>query len=213
MGTFAMLEQLLQRKNQRFVCVDHDRAKIGSGRFVARIEHKVTPPLSDEEIQNLGEQIPELPQLIQLFTKYGSLRLFCNSAYSESFADYACAFYIAHPDEWCELNRYFKDWVEIIGEDDDDEQLPGWIKDYIVIGEIPNSGNYLLMPRKGPETGAVYEFDQDGFEFLKRGSSLVDFLAQVCNVTDKLIQDINTHMRYVDDKTDTQWQASCYEYD
>lgn len=213
MNTFAMLEQLLQRKNQRFVCLGQGRDKTRSERFVARIEHKVAPPLSNEEIQNLREQLPELPQLIDLFTKYGSLRLFCNTAYSDGFAEHTCAFYIAHPDEWCGLNRSFKDWLEIIGEDDEDEQLPGWIKDYIVIGEIPNSGDYLLMPRKGPETGAVYEFDQDGFEFLKRGKSLIDFLTHVSNATDKLIQDINMHTRYFDNKTDMQWQASRYEYD
>ena len=64
--------------------------------------------------------------------------------------DYAAAFYMAHPDEWSELNQYFKTWLEVIG---DDELL-----------------------------------------------------------TEKLIQDINTHTRYFDGTSHTQWQVSRYEY-
>ena len=91
--------------------------------------------------------------------------------------------------------------------------LPSWIEDYVVIGEIPNSGNYFLVPLKAPETGCVYEFEHDGFEFIKQADNVAEFIAKLCTVTDVLISEIRGHTRYFDGKTNTQWLADRYEFD
>lgn len=213
MNNFAKLDELLSRKNQRFICKDLGWPEPGPERHIARIRHETTPPISKEEIEELGLQIPEVPQIVEFYKKYGSVRLYCDTVLYEPLEGYSSAFYIAHPNEWGRLKEYFGDWLIGLSEEEEAELLPSWINEYIVIGEVPNSGNYFIVPLKGTDAGCVYEFEHDGFEFIKRGSSLNEFTACICTVTDELIKEIRGHTRYFDGKTDMQWLAERYEFD
>lgn len=213
MANFAELESLLQRKNQRFICKDHGWPKPGPERHIAKIIHETTTPLGDEEIASLKSQLPEVPELIALYSRYGSIRLYQDTVFYAPWGRYSSAFYIAHPDEWPELKDYFSGWLDDLSEEEAEEFLPDWIEDYVVIGEIPNSGNYFLVPLTGSETGSVYEFEHDGFEFIKQGNSISEFIAKLCTVTDELLEQIMGHTCYFDGKTNTQWLVERYEYD
>lgn len=213
MSNFADLDKLLQRKNQRFICTDTGWPKPGPERHVAQITHETTPPLSKEEIDKLRVQVPEVPELVDLYSSYGSIRLYCDTVFYAPWGRYSSAFYLAHPDEWPNLKECFGDWLSGLSIDEEDELLPSWIEDYVVIGEIPNSGNYFLVPLQGSDSGGVYEFEHDGFEFIKKASTVTEFIAKLCTVTDALISEIRGHTRYFDGKTDTQWLADRYEFD
>jgi hypothetical protein len=213
MTHFAELDNLLKRKNQRFICIDTGWPKPGPDRHIAQITHETTPPLSKEEIAKLKSQLPEVPKLVDLYSSYGSIRLYCDSVFYAPWDRYSSAFYIAHPDEWPDLKDYFSGWLDDLSEEEEQEFLPDWIEDYVVIGEIPNSGNYFLVPLQGMEAGCVYEFEHDGFEFIKQADTLTDFIVKLCTVTDSLISEIRGHTRYFDGKTDTQWLAERYEFD
>jgi hypothetical protein len=112
-----------------------------------------------------------------------------------------------------ELRELFEPWITDLPEDEVDELLPEWIKDCVVIGEVPNSGNYFLVPLSGAERGKVFEFEHDGFEFIESGSDLADFLSRKSTVTHELLQEILTHTRYSDGESDTQWLCESYQYD
>ncbi len=59
------------------------------------------------------------------------------------------ALYIARPDQWDSLNSYFSDWLEGLDQDEREELLPEWLDNYLTIGEIPHSGNFILVPTAG----------------------------------------------------------------
>ena len=82
-----------------------------------------------------------------------------------------------------------------------------------VIGEVPNSGNYFMVPLCGEDIGKVFEFEHDGFEFIEAGTSFSDFLNGKSVVTDELLQEILGHTRYSDGVSDTQWLCESYQFD
>lgn len=213
MTRFAELEALLARSNQRFICRDLGWPQPGPDRFVARITHEVTPALSAEELDELRRQVPEVPQLAELYARHGSIRLYCDTTFHEPWGSYSSAFYIAHPDEWADLAVGFGDWLADLDEKERAERLPSWIDACLVIGEIPSSGNYFLVPLEGPDTGGVFEFEHDGFEFIRQGDSIAGFIARLSTVSDALLHDIACHTRYFDGKSDMQWLVERYEFD
>jgi hypothetical protein len=213
MTPFAELEELLARKNQRFACKDLGWPEPGPERFVARISHEVAPPLSGEELDQLRRQIPSVPQLAELYSRHGSIRLYCDTIANPSWGGHSSAFYIAHPDQWEDLAADFGEWLVDLDEDERTELLPEWIDDCVVIGEVPNSGNYFLVPLAGSETGSVFEFEHDGFEFIRQADSIAGFIGKICTVTDALLREIAGHTRYCDGKSDIQWLVERYEFD
>jgi len=210
MANFSSLDDLLQRKNQRFICKGNRSRPEG---FVANIMHEVTPPLDPVKLELLRAQVADVPQLVELYRKYGSVRLYLDTKMYEPWGHSCSAFYIADPEEWIDLKDGFQSWIEDLGKEEAEEILPSWINSYVVIGEIPNSGNYFLVPMTGDELGSVYEFEHDGFEFIKHANSIVDFVSLISTPTDELVRAISGHARYFDGVSDTQWLARHYEFD
>jgi hypothetical protein len=172
----------------------------------------VGPPLDVESLAQLRAQIGDLPEVLEFYRKYGTVRLYCDTISSDVIG-HASAYYIAPPETWPELREGFEPWLEDLSGDERDELLPKWIDNYVVIGEVPNSGNYFLVPLEGEERGKVYEFEHDGFEFIEGGKNLAEFLTSKSTVTEELLQEILTHTRYCDGKSDTQWLCESYHYD
>lgn len=214
-GSFTMfdrLEELLRRKNQRFVCTDTGWPKPGPDRYTASIEHDVGPPADAGALKSVIEQVGDLPEIIEFYRRFGCVRLYRDTVYAEPVGS-ASAYFIAPPEAWPELREGFEGWLEDLDEEEELELLPSWIENYVVIGEIPNSGNYLLVPLIGPDRGKLFEFEHDGFEFIERGVTLASFLEFVSTVTDGLLAEISSHTRYSDGHTDTQWLCREYLYD
>ncbi len=213
MPLFHALDTLLARKNQRFVCNDNGWPKPGKYQHIAHITHETSPALDTNELALLNEKTGNLPQLAMLYARYGSVRLYCDSVFNEPWGCYASAFYLAHPSEWEELSLCFNAWLDGLDSEEEEELLPAWLEHHVVIGEIPSSGNYFLLALQGEEAGSVFEFEHDGFEFIKQGDSLDDFITHWCTVSDALLRDIASHTRYFDGTTDTQWLVTRYEHD
>ena len=200
------LKAFLARENQRFICHDTGWPEPGPDRFVAYIEHRSTPPVDEVTLKSIKEHYGNLDQLVEFYSEIGSLRLYCDTNSVES------AFYIAQPGEWAQLAGMLNSWLESLNEEEARELIPEWIPDSIVFGEIPESGNYLIMPCTGEDTGKIFEFEHDGFEFLEEAKDLSSFIDKVISPTDKLIRRIRSHTRYSDMETDIQWLAEKYEY-
>lgn len=200
------LETLLARRNQRFVCTDTGWPEPGAERFTANIVHYPEPPLGNAQLEQLKRIFPDIPELAEFYSHYGSVRLYADPIGGDS------AFYIAGPDEWHRLRKYFQAWPDSLN-DDEANLLPEWLDDSLTIGEIPTTGNYYLMPTKGDESGKVFLFDHDGFEFVEMGADLGAFVEKITTVNDDLMQSIPGHTRYSDGESETQWLAKEYLYD
>ena len=80
----SKLEELLKRKNQRFICSPAGGPSGGDTSFTAHIEHEVSPPLASEQIRELEEQFGYHEQLIKLLSTHGSVRLYCDTLSDDS---------------------------------------------------------------------------------------------------------------------------------
>lgn len=209
---FAAFETLLSRRNPRFVCEDTGWPKPGPVKHVAYIRHEVGPALSADAMAHLESRVGDMPELLAFYRRYGSARLYCDTI-EHPVVGFASAFWIAPPSEWEDLWDGFSGWLDNLSEDEKEEFLPEWIDDCAVIGEVPNSGNYFLVPLSGPDRGKVFEFEHDGFEFIEEGANLEAFLEAKSTVDEALLTEILSHTRYCDGKTSVQWLCREYAFD
>ena len=75
----------------------------------------------------------------------------------------------------------------------------------MVVGEVPHSGNYLLMPTTGPDAGKAYEFEHDGFEFIALGQSLPDLVARTLDLDTRRLSAMASHIRFIKPDENRQW--------
>jgi len=204
---YIELETMLNRKNQRLVCCDNEWPVPGPHRHIAYIRHDVEPPVDAQTLDDIRKQVGDLPEILAFYQRYGSVRL-----YADTIGD-GSAFFIAPPADWAGLKECFTGWIEHLDEDERSECLPEWIDDCLVIGEVPQSGNYFLLPLMGADRGKIIEFEHDGFEFIERGPNMAVFMATLCTVTKELLNEILGHTRYWDGQTGIQWLCEEYHYD
>lgn len=140
---------------------------------------------------------PDLPGFKAFYAMFGSLTLYLDEASGEA------GFYLAAPDEWAQLEDCFALWIEDLESDDPD--LPAWLGQRQVVGEIPGSGNYLLVPTQGPEAGKVFEFEHDGFEFIERAADLCHFVESVLAPSPADLTAMASHLRFTTPASPAQW--------
>lgn len=143
--------------------------------------------------------IPDVPGFKEFYGTYEHLTMYVDEQSGDA------AYFFASPSQWSELDGDFRPWLEGLDENEVAECLPSWISDCIVVGEIPQSGNYLLVPTSGPDVGKVFEFEHDGFEFLELGSNLPDFVVRTLDLDSRRLTAIASHLRFITADDDRQW--------
>lgn len=160
---------------------------------VVQFRHIGAPP-------NSALSVPDIPGLKDFYETYEHLTLYVDEQSGDA------AYFLASPSQWAELDGDFRPWLDGLDEDEAAEYLPPWIDDCIVVGEIPRSGNYLLVPASGPDAGKVFEFEHDGFEFLELGSTIPDFVARTLDLDSRQLTAMASHLRFItDDDHRRQW--------
>lgn len=170
-------------------------AKINNDAVTKDVEfhHEFEPPVAIEV------DIP-IKKLADFYQTFANLTLYRDPSSGDA------AFYIGSPDEWGALESDFRLWLEGLDGDEEEELLPPWIGDRVVIGEIPASGNYLLVPLSGEKRGFVFEFEHDGFEFIECAPDIEQFVYQLLDPSPTALMGIASHMRFVDgDDSSSQW--------
>lgn len=206
---FDQLQQLLSHRDPRLVCVAAGDSETAQPELIAHIDHEVTAGLDPNSLAELRNQVGGLPHLVAFYEKFGSARLFRDSVFRQGIGR-ASAYYIAPPDTWGELRERAGHWFSQLDDDEAQEILPDWMTDYVVVGEIPNSGNYFLVPLVGEDRGKVYEFEHDGYEFIERGRNFEAFVDSLAQVAAEHLERIGGHTRYCDAVTSRQWMPRIY---
>jgi hypothetical protein len=208
---FTALEALLARKNQRFLCVRQNESVTEFGAtFITCIEHEVRPPLPAEELQEIRSKIGDLPDFIAFYSRFGGLRLYCERV-DGPYEYSACGVCITPPSYWPGVKQDFKRWIEDVSEEHGQDVLPDWLKDYVVIGEFPSTGTYIVVPLVGESRGAVFEFFHDGCTFKQRAAGIAEYLALIATPNSRFLSQIAPN--YSDGKTTTNWKCKEYLYD
>lgn len=183
------LVEILKKHNGQFLCEGIGNE---SNTKLVKFEHIIEGPIETEMTLNDAK-------LKEFYLTMRSLTLF----YCEEGEE--AAFYISHPSGWESLEEGFEDWVEMLEEDEQEDCLPKWFGEHQVIGEIPGTGNYLLTVTAGNESGAIYSFDHDGFEFEKLGDNINDFIRLAISPNSKKLMNMASHMRFISGNTNQQW--------
>lgn len=182
------LEQAVTQHSGVFLCERiHDSATTKSVAF----RHSVEPAIA--------VSVPSVGRLPEFYATFGSV-LFYHDAVSGDAARL-----LAAPAQWRELHESFVPWLEPLEQDDIDDLLHGAGDDYLVIGEVPASGNYLLMPTAGAAAGHVIEFDHDGYEATDRAPDIVAYVEKLLVPDAALLTDFASHMRFIDGDRRAQW--------
>ncbi|RRU16043.1 SMI1/KNR4 family protein [Stenotrophomonas sp. 278] len=160
-------------------------------------ENQKTVTFAHELLPPREATLPDVPGLKDFYGQFGGLRLYAHQDDAEE-----AAFHVAHPSEWAALEACYRGWVD---DEEDDEFLPSSEGGYLVVGEEPATGNYLLVQQHGEGAGAVVLFDHDGFEFVELGDSLLDFVERALEPDGQALTAMASHMRFRTEGSDAQW--------
>ncbi len=183
------LKQKLLNHSGEFHCL---RRGGDEGTKLVQFRHDCAEP-------GLVEDVPDLAGMRDFYSSFGDTRLYFHPESGDA------AYFIATLERWDGLRENFLPWIEMIDEDERDEFIPRWVDGCIVVGEIPSSGNYLLVPSDGDKAGHVFEFQHDGFEFTELGSDLCTFVANALNPDRELLGRTVAYMTFSDEDSDAQW--------
>ncbi len=184
----SLRAEVQSHTGQFFCCEIHREENTKTVSF----RHAGSPPDPNVEV-------PDVPGLRDFYDTFGELTLYLEEHSGDA------AFFIASPSAWAELDSYFRPWLDGVEEDEGEDFLPDWIEACLVVGEVPHSGNYLLVPTSGADAGKVFEFEHDGFEFIELGSSLPDFVARTLDLDTERLTAIASHARFITPDENCQW--------
>ena len=183
------LEALVQSHSGEFVCEQVNKREVTK---IVPFKHLYDTPIA-------SSVVPKVGKLQEFYATFSALLLY----FDEKSKD--AAIYIANPDQWESLRQNFSVWLESLSEDEKNDMLPKWIGSYHVIGQIPRSGNYILIPAKGKKAGYVFEFEHDGFEFIELAKDIEEYISKMLPPNEQDLTNIASHMRFMEDNPMIQW--------
>ena len=157
---------------------------------VVRFAHAVTPPSGTGGVPDVG-------RLRDVYDTFGEVVFYLEPDSGDA------ARRLAPPSEWPVLRAAFEEWLDMLDEEEADGL--GWLDDAVVIGETPQSGNYVLLATTGDAAGHVVEFDHDGFEFRDRAPDAVTYVEAMLRPHDARLTDFASHMRFTAGNGLVQW--------
>ncbi|MBX9833124.1 MAG: hypothetical protein K2X78_08785 [Burkholderiaceae bacterium] len=165
---------------------------------VVTFKHLIQPPAPRDEAAQAA--IPDVGPLRAFYATFGALMLYHDAQSGEA------ARYIAPPAEWASLHDGFAGWTQDLSDEERANTLPPWVEHCVVVGEVPRTGNYIVLATDGERAGQVFEFDNDGFAFTPKGKDIVAYVEQLLTPDAAALTEIASHMRFTDRNYGTQWQ-------
>ncbi|HPG61926.1 MAG TPA: hypothetical protein PK586_07950 [Casimicrobium sp.] len=144
-------------------------------------------------------QLPDIGSLRDFYSAFDDVLFYFDEVSGAS------AKHIVSPACWDELKADFTDWLHTLDEADREKLLPTWIDNCLVVGETPQSGNYVLMPTTGEESGQIFEFDHDGFEFIPAAKNLIEYVEHLLAPDGNQLTEFAAHMRFIEPDSVAQW--------
>ena len=165
---------------------------------VVPFKHLIQPPAPLDEAAQAA--IPDVGPLRAFYATFGALMLYHDAQSGEA------ARYIAPTAEWASLHDGFAGWTQDLSDEERANTLPLWVEHCVVIGEVPRTGNYIVVATDGESAGQVFEFDNGGLTFTPKSRDIVAYVEQLLTPDAAALTEIASHMRFTDRNYGTQWQ-------
>lgn len=192
------LHRAISEHTGQFTC---ERLRKPAETRVVTFKHLIQPPAALDEAAQAA--IPDVGQLRAFYATFGALMLYHDAQSGEA------ARYIAPTAEWTSLHDGFAGWTQDLSDKEIKEErantLPPWVEHCVVIGEVPRTGNYILVATDGESAGQVFEFDNNGLVFTRKANDIVAYVEQLLTPDAAGLTEIASHMRFTDKNYGTQW--------
>jgi len=128
--------------------------------------------------------------------------------YCDTLSD-AAGIELLPADQWQAATEEMRDCFAYLTEDAGND--PDYIFTGIAIATVPHSGNYFVMPVKGPVSGKVFYADHDGWYESAFADDFDGFIARVTREPARLLaEELGCYTRYTDGISDAQWIPETY---
>lgn len=193
-------EEFLSQPSPGFWCVAAGDSSKPS--ILAKVTHEINPPPSLDELAilaGLPKQVSE--QFEDFYREKNGFTL-----YQDTLSE-AAGVRVFRISEWAEKATEMREWYEdLFQEEDPDSIIVG-----LVIGEVPQSGNYFVMSLCEPRIGKVFYVVHDDWYEKPFANNFAEFLIRIIEEPAQLLsEELGCYTRYSDGKTDTQWIPERY---
>lgn len=142
------------------------------------------------------------PSLVEFFKLHDGVRLYCDTNSDAAGIEFFPV------EQWPAEKLELHSSAMAMGFDEAD--MPEWYNSGAVFGEIPHSGNYLLIDSGGDTAGQVFYFDHDDFRTEPIAMSFDELLAAIVRDPPGFLYECGCYARYSDSRTDIQWIPKTY---
>lgn len=171
---------VIKQPNPRFIC----QSKANQDeRATIPLKHSLNTPASETDLDDL---VGMPATLIDFYAKHDGCRLYASHDGETS------AVYLATLDDWAVLGEEFLIELENL----DPKQIPEWIDETVVIGEVPESGNVFLISLAEENEGSITYFDKTRASFIPFAKDFESFLKRLTTNPIKLIKDLGNPTCY-----------------
>lgn len=192
-----LIEDLLSAPAPGFRC--YSATNKSGERFFARVRHILKEPASSAAIsrvrQFLGRHAPDVAAYYRIHNGFVLYR---------DTKSAAAGIELLPVERWDDATDDMRGWFEHLADEPGND--PDHILTGIAIGTVPHSGNYFVMPIKGPSAGKVFYADNDGWYESAFADDFYGFLSRLVREPAELLsEELGCYTRYSDGSTDAQW--------
>jgi hypothetical protein len=179
----------------------------GPGERIVPLRHILGQATRAEGLAVLREMLPNAPAgLIAFYERHNGLVLYAGLS---QLGSSVCLYPV---DEWKSVTRRFNKWKPPARVASTDDPLGVWSG--TAIGELVGSGNYFVVPKRGPHSGSVFYVSHDAGSDRPFADSFEKFLLALIDDPPRLLlEHLGGAVSYADGATDQQWSPAEYLVD
>jgi hypothetical protein len=174
--------------------------------FLALVRNRANPPADKVALSTIDKLLGAAGAMIkQFYARHDGVLLYEDTLSSRwsggEFEAAGVAFFSVS--EWQDKSAEMRESLLAMGWSEDD--MPDWLRQGIVFGEIPHSANYFVIQPSGEQAGKVFYADHDDFQADPIAGSFEEFVDSILADPADFLNRLGCYTRFSDGKTEIQW--------
>lgn len=193
---YLELKGFLKHKNPGFLCCPAGGSD--GTHFRASVYHRLGRPASKKELVGLEVSLGYASeQIVELYCLWNGMILFCDSKSD------AAGIELFPISEFSSRSAEMRSSMEAFGFDPD--RLPSWVQTGVAIGQVPDSGNFLVIGTEKETAGSVFYADHEGVGAEPIAKNLKSMFDLLLKEPAQFLMELGCFTRYADGATNKQW--------